>query len=70
MVHLLAEAHAGLSLWRGEPLADIDSDLLAVRDVPRLAEQRLQALETRIDADLHLGRHAELIAELQQLTAD
>jgi DNA-binding SARP family transcriptional activator len=63
-----AEAHAGLSLWRGEPLADIDSDLLAVRDVPRLAEQRLQALETRIDADLHLGQHAELISELQQLT--
>jgi DNA-binding SARP family transcriptional activator/Tfp pilus assembly protein PilF len=63
-----AEARAGLSLWRGEPLADIDSELLAVRDVPRLAEQRLQALETRIDADLHLGQHAELITELQQLT--
>jgi DNA-binding SARP family transcriptional activator/Tfp pilus assembly protein PilF len=63
-----AEARAGLSLWRGEPLADIDSELLAVRDVPRLVEQRLQALETRIDADLHLGQHAELITELHQLT--
>ena len=63
-----AEARAGLSLWHGEPLADIDSELLAVREVPRLTEQRLQALEMRIEADLHLGQHSELIAELQQLT--
>jgi DNA-binding SARP family transcriptional activator/Flp pilus assembly protein TadD len=62
------EARAGLSLWRGGPLADVKSELLATRDVPRLAEQRLEALETRIDADLHLGRHAEVITELQQLT--
>ena len=34
---------------------------------PRLAELRLQALETRIDADLHLGRQAEVIAELRHL---
>ena len=32
-----------------------------------LAEMRLQALETRIDADLHLGRHAEVITELRDL---
>jgi DNA-binding SARP family transcriptional activator/Tfp pilus assembly protein PilF len=65
----VAEAGAGLSLWRGEPLADVPSDLLAVRDAPRLAELRLQALETRIDADLRLGRHAEVITELRRLTA-
>ena len=46
-----------LALWRGEPLADVESDALALREVPRLAELRLQALEVRIDADLHLGRH-------------
>ena len=62
-----AEASAALSLWRGEPLADVDSEALAARDVPRLAELRLQALEIRIDADLHLGRHAEVIIELQRL---
>jgi DNA-binding SARP family transcriptional activator/Flp pilus assembly protein TadD len=62
------EARAAMSLWRGEPLADMDSDLLLVRDVPRLAELHLQALEIRIDADLHLGRHAEVISELRQLT--
>ena len=60
-----AQARAALALWRGEPLADVDSEVLALREVPRLAEMRLQALETRIDADLHLGRHAEVIAELR-----
>jgi DNA-binding SARP family transcriptional activator len=65
-----AEASAALSLWRGEPLADVDSEALAARDGPRLAELRLQALEIRIDADLHLGRHAEVIVELQRLIRD
>jgi DNA-binding SARP family transcriptional activator len=62
-----ARASAALSLWRGEPLADVESDALALREVPRLAEMRLQALEARIDADLHLGRHAEVTAELQHV---
>jgi DNA-binding SARP family transcriptional activator len=62
-------ARESLSLWRGEPLADVGSELLALREVPRLAETRLQALELRIDADLQLGRHADVIAELRSLTA-
>jgi DNA-binding SARP family transcriptional activator len=61
------QAAAALALWRGEPLADVGSDLLLLREGPRLAELRLQALETRIDADLRLGRHGEVISELQQL---
>jgi DNA-binding SARP family transcriptional activator len=64
-----AQARAALALWRGEPLADVESELLAARDVPRLGELRLQALETRIDADLHLGRHGDVIGELRQLAA-
>jgi len=60
-------AREALRLWRGEPLADVDSEVLTAREAPRLAELRLQTLEIRIDADLHLGRHAEVIAELQQL---
>ncbi|HEY2577508.1 MAG TPA: BTAD domain-containing putative transcriptional regulator [Streptosporangiaceae bacterium] len=63
------EAREALALWRGEPLADVDSQLLAMREVPRLAELRLQALETRVSADLRLGRHAEVITELRQLTS-
>jgi DNA-binding SARP family transcriptional activator len=60
---------AALSLWRGQPLSGVPSENLALRELPRLAEMRLQALEGRIDADLHLGRHAEVIIELRQLAA-
>ena len=63
---LLREA---LGLWRGEPLADVPSQLLRDREVPALEDQRLQALAVRIDADLHLGRHADVTAELRQLVA-
>ena len=38
-----------------------------LREVPRLAELQLQAQEARIGADLHLGGHTEVIAELQRL---
>ena len=64
-----AAAHLrdALALWRGEPLADVRSELLALREVPRLVEMRLQAVQARIEADLHVGRHAEVIAELRQL---
>ena len=41
----------------------------ADREVPSLEDQRLQALVARIDADLHLGRHGEVAAELRQLVA-
>jgi DNA-binding SARP family transcriptional activator len=61
------QARAALSLWRGDPLADVESDALALREVPRLTELRLQAAETRLDAHLHLGRYAEVIIELRQL---
>jgi DNA-binding SARP family transcriptional activator len=62
-------ARAALSFWRGEPLADIESDALARREIPRLSELRLQAVEIRIEAELQLGRHAEVTAELQHLCA-
>jgi DNA-binding SARP family transcriptional activator len=61
---LLREA---LGLWRGEPLADVPSQLLRDREAPAIKDQRLQALVTRIDADLHLGRQGEILTELRQL---
>jgi DNA-binding SARP family transcriptional activator len=64
-----ALADAALELWRGEPLADVDSELLREREVPFLAELRMQALQTRLDADLHLGFHSRAAAELYKLTA-
>jgi len=65
-----ALAQEALRLWRGEPLADIESDALALRERPRLAELRLQSTEIRAEAELWLGRHGEVLAELQQLAAD
>ena len=60
---------AGEALWRGQPLADVPSELLTSREVPRLTEMRVQALESRFTADLRLGRHAEIIADLRRLAA-
>jgi tetratricopeptide (TPR) repeat protein len=47
----------------------VPSRLLRDREVPPIEDQRLQALAARIDADLHLGRHGEVVAELRQLVA-
>lgn len=61
---LLREA---LALWRGAPLADLAYEPFAQSAIERLEEMRLAAVEQRLDADLALGRHAALIAELEQL---
>ncbi|WP_413760784.1 BTAD domain-containing putative transcriptional regulator [Streptomyces sp. MMBL 11-3] len=63
---LLREA---LGLWRGDPLCDLPAHLL--QDVvPALDEQRLDALELRIEADLALGRAAAVLPELRGLIAE
>ncbi len=62
-------AREALSLWRGQPLAGVPSEVLALREVPRLEEMRLQALEARIESDLRADRHGEVIIELRQLAA-
>jgi DNA-binding SARP family transcriptional activator len=56
-----------LSLWRGEPLADVASEPFAQMEIARLEELRVTALEERIEAELQLGRHAEVIGELEAL---
>jgi DNA-binding SARP family transcriptional activator len=55
-----------LGLWRGLPLAEFEEPF-AQMERARLAEQRLTCLEERIEAELELGKHAELIAELESL---
>jgi DNA-binding SARP family transcriptional activator len=59
-----------LGLWRGEPLEDVPSERLRDNQVRHLAEQRLQALHWRIDADLERGMAAELIPELRTLLSE
>jgi DNA-binding SARP family transcriptional activator/pimeloyl-ACP methyl ester carboxylesterase len=58
-----------LSLWRGPALADVDAAAFARAEAARLEETRLAALESRVEAMLACGRHRELIAELETLTA-
>jgi DNA-binding SARP family transcriptional activator len=57
-----------LGLWRGPALADLAREPFAQPEIRRLEELRLVALERRIDADLALGRRAELVGELEALT--
>ena len=64
---LYAEA---LELWRGPPLADVANEPFAQIRVARLEEIRLATLEQRIDADLAVGAHVRLVAELDELVAE
>jgi len=64
---LLVEA---LGLWRGAAFQGLDSAMLEDTEARRLNERRLSALERRIDLDLASGKAAELIAELDHLTAE
>ncbi|GAA4958468.1 AfsR/SARP family transcriptional regulator [Actinoplanes utahensis] len=57
-----------LGLWRGRALDDATTRLIAL-ERPRLEEARMTALEARIEADLALGRHRQLTAELAGLVA-
>jgi DNA-binding SARP family transcriptional activator len=58
------------ALWRGRPLADLEFEPFAQFEVQRLEELRLIVAEQRIEAELALGRHAELCPELEVLVAE
>jgi DNA-binding SARP family transcriptional activator len=59
-----------LGLWRGPALADLAYESFAQPAIARLEELRLTALEKRIEADLALARHGDLVAELEGLVAE
>ena len=61
---------AGLSLWRGQALADLRYDSFAQGEIARLDELRLAATESLLDAELGLGRHDQAIGELEALIAE
>jgi DNA-binding SARP family transcriptional activator len=56
-----------LSLWTGAALADVQAGSQIALEVRRLEETRLCALDQRIEADLRLGHHRELLSELTVL---
>jgi DNA-binding SARP family transcriptional activator len=59
-----------LALWRGPPLTEVSFDDFAQAEIRRLEEMRLLAIEARIEADLMLGRHADLVGELEMLVVE
>ncbi|MCO5990605.1 NB-ARC domain-containing protein [Actinoallomurus spadix] len=63
------ELRGALSLWRGPALANTTEHLL-MAESSRLEEARMSALEDRIEADLALGQHLQLVSELRGLVAE
>ena len=58
---------SGLELWRGPALVDFTYEPFAQGEIARLEELRIVALEERLEADLALGRHGDLVGELEAL---
>jgi YVTN family beta-propeller protein len=59
-----------LALWRGPPLAELALDASVDATLARLGELRLSGLEDRFEAELQLGRHTELVAELEEFVRE
>ena len=64
---LLREA---LALWRGDALAELAYESFAQPEIARLAELRIALIEERAEAELAIGRHAELVPELEELVQE
>jgi len=66
----LAMLDEALSLWHGTPLSDFVYERFAQGEINRLEELHRTALEERVEAQLGLGRGAELVGELEVLVAE
>jgi DNA-binding SARP family transcriptional activator len=66
-VQVLEEA---MSLWRGPPLADLAYEPFAQREIARLQDLRVAALEQLVEAKLALGAHGEVVGQLEALIAE
>lgn len=64
-----ADLRAALALWRGAALSGVGDDLFAQAEIARLEELRAGVIEDRIEAELALGGHADVIGELGSLVA-
>ena len=66
----VARLRAALELWRGPALADFALEPFAQAEIVRLEEARLRAREALIEAELELGRHADVVADLESIVAE
>src|SRR5215469_12564435 len=64
-----AELRGALALWRGGPLSDFRDEPFAQAEIGRLERLRAEVVEDRIEADLALGQHADVVGELEALVA-
>jgi WD40 repeat protein/DNA-binding SARP family transcriptional activator len=65
-----AALREALALWRGPALADLAYEPFAQTEIARLEERHMAAFEERVDAELALGRHADLVSELEGAVAE
>ncbi|GAA3952651.1 hypothetical protein GCM10022384_02730 [Streptomyces marokkonensis] len=63
------QLRTGLDLWSGSALTDVQAGSQLRTEIRRLEESRLCAIDQRIEADLRLGRHRELLPELTMLAS-
>jgi DNA-binding SARP family transcriptional activator/class 3 adenylate cyclase/tetratricopeptide (TPR) repeat protein len=66
----LTALEEAVSLWRGQPLADLAYEPFVQPEAARLVDLRVTALETLVEAKLAVGRHTEVIGQLENLIAD
>ncbi len=59
-----------LGMWRGYAYAGVDGRGGFQPEITRLTELRFTALEARIQADLEVGRHCQLVGEIEALTVE
>jgi DNA-binding SARP family transcriptional activator/tetratricopeptide (TPR) repeat protein len=64
------QLRAALALWHGPALADFAYERFAQAEIARLDDLRIATVEDRIEADLRLGHHPELVGELRAHVAD
>ena len=65
-----AKLREALAIWEGAPLAEFAYESFAQAAIGRLEELRLATLEKRVEAELELGRHADLVGELEALVVE
>jgi DNA-binding SARP family transcriptional activator/basic membrane lipoprotein Med (substrate-binding protein (PBP1-ABC) superfamily) len=65
-----SRAKEALGLWHGPVLAGVTLHLESRAEAERLDELRSRAFEIRVDAELALGRHGELVGELRRLVEE
>jgi predicted ATPase/DNA-binding SARP family transcriptional activator len=68
--HVAATLEQALAMWRDVPFADLPDEPALVPERVRLTELRLGAIERRLETLIDMGRHQEVLGDLERLTAD